>query len=175
MFFLFVKFQLQSTQNSTYCPHFSKTGKMFGASYLLYLSTVTLSSPYCWRLWSSLPATGTWVMLTDQRTMVNSLWGVAVRILTNCEKTLSKMTSAAHISILAGKQWLLRWYFNTGNTGVPSGVVIPIVLLFSPKGLLMLEGHTHQKIAVLLILDMNFRPCLGNADRPSCYVAVRHI
>lgn len=69
---------------------------------------------------------------------MNSLWGVAVQILTNCEKTLSKMTSAAHISILAGKQRLLRWYF---NTGVPSGVVKPFVLtlheLFFPKGLLM--------------------------------------
>lgn len=151
---------------------------MLSASYLLCLSTITLSSPFCWRLWSSLPASRTWVMLTDQRTLVNSLWGVAVQILTNCEKALIKMTSAARINILTGKQWLLRWYF---HIGLPSGVLKPIVLalheLFSPKGLLMwmLEGHTHQKTRLLLILDMNFRPCLGNADRPPWYVAVRDI
>lgn len=151
---------------------------MLSASYLLCLRTTTLSSPLRWRLWGTLPATGTWVMLTDQRTLVNSLWGVAVQILTNCEKTLSKITSAAHISILTGKQWLLRWYF---NTGLPSGVLKPIVLtlheLFSSKGLLMwmLEGHTHQKTRLLLILDMNFRSYLGNADRSPYYVAVRDI
>lgn len=103
IFFVFVKLQLESTQDSTDCPHFSKTGKMLSASYGLYFSTVTLSSLFCWKLWSSPPATGTWVMLIDQRTMVNSLWGVAVQILTNCEKTLSKMTSAAHIDILNRK------------------------------------------------------------------------
>lgn len=151
---------------------------MLSASYLLSLGPVTLSSPFCWRLWSSLPATGTWVMLIDQRTVVNSLWGVAVPILTNCKKTLSKMISAAHISILTGNQWLLRCCF---NTELPSEVLKPVVLtlheLFCHKGLLMwmLEGHPHQKIPVLLILDMNFRPCLGNADRPPCYVAVRDI
>lgn len=61
-----------------------------------------------------------------------------MQILTNWEKNLSKMTSAADISILTRKQQLLRWYF---NTGLPSGVLKLIVLtlheLFFPKGLLM--------------------------------------
>lgn len=37
------------------------------------------------------------------------------------------------------------------------------------------EGHAHQKIPVMLILDISFRPCLGNADRPPCFVAARDI
>lgn len=50
---------------------------------------------------------------------MNSLGDVAVQILTNWEKTLSKMASAAHASILSGKKQVgklllmfLRWCFN---------------------------------------------------------------
>lgn len=60
------------------------------------------------------------VVLIDWRTMLSSLWDVAVQILINWRKILRKMASADRTSILSGKQqpgklvhMFLKWYFGT--------------------------------------------------------------
>lgn len=62
-------------------------------------------------------------VLIDWRTMLSSLWGVAVQTLITWRRILRKMASADHTNILSGKQQLgklvcmfLKWYF---------GIVLP--------------------------------------------------